>query len=58
MIEVEVSKEDLDKLKNLDEFDDQNNILETSAAQYIQFKVQPERRKREGLTSISPLSYY
>jgi hypothetical protein len=47
-IEIEVSLEDYKKIMNLDEFDIERKMLQTSAAQYIHISLQPERNKREG----------
>lgn len=42
-IEIELSLEDYKKVMNLDEFDIERKMLQTSAAQYIRISLQPER---------------
>lgn len=46
-IEIELSLEDYKKVMNLDEFDIEKKMLQTSAAQYIHISLRPERSKRE-----------
>ena len=41
-IEIEVSNEDYKKIMNLDEFDIERKMLQTSAAQYIRISLRPE----------------
>ena len=47
IIEIEVSLEDYKKIMNLDEFDIERKILQTSACQYIRISLQPERTNPE-----------
>lgn len=49
IIDVKVSLDDLEKIKKLDEFNILESRLQTSAAQYIQFSIQPEIIKREDI---------
>lgn len=42
-IEIELSLKDYKKVINLDEFDIERSMLQTSAAQYIRISLQPER---------------
>lgn len=47
IIEIELSLEDYKKVMNLDEFDIERKMLQTSACQYIRISLQPERLNPE-----------
>ena len=48
MIEVSVSADDLKKLRELHYYDLKDDIIQTSAAQYIEFKLIEEEQTRNG----------
>jgi hypothetical protein len=59
LIEIELKLEDYLKVMNLDEFDIERKIIQTSGADYIKINLQPERlsektptRGSDSLTSM------
>lgn len=56
-IEIHLNPDDYEKIMNLDEFDIENKILQTSGAQYIRISLQPERSKRDDVFVFRPINY-
>ena len=52
VIEIELSLEDYNKVRNADEFDIERSMLQTSAAQYTRISLQPKRSKREDFMDL------